>query len=192
MMADNVYKMDSETRGLISDQLKISGVKSMASGFAGIANAMINYSALKVEAGNMNLQANSIELQAQEAANNLRRQFIGAVGSATYNAAIRGVKVSSANLQQNIERSSGEMDEDIRKSKKNASMKAANLRTQAKIMKRTAKAQRFSGILGGISDIMGGVASYGAGSDIGGEDMSGQSSNWNPLKSAPSRKPTRG
>ena len=45
-------------------------------------------------------------------------------------------------------------------------MKAANLRTQSKIMKRTAKAQRFSGIMSGISDIAGGAAMLGAGGGI--------------------------
>lgn len=195
--------LDSETRGFVSDTLKMSGVKSMASGFADIANSFINYNALKIDAGNMNLQAgdkfiqaNAVELQAQEAANNLRRQFIGAVGNATYNAAARGVKVTSANLQDDIQRSAGELDEDIRKKKKNAAMKASNLRAEgmrlnsmAKITKRTAKAQRFSGILGGMSNIMSGVAGYAAGGSIAGENMSGQSSGWNPATSAPSAKP---
>lgn len=180
---------DSETSGFISTQMKLSGLQSMASGFADIANGYINYGALKTEANNLDLQAESIEIQAQEAANNLRRQFIGAVGSATYNAAARGVKVTSANLQDNIQRSSGELSEDIQKNKENARMQADNLRLQAKLTRRNAKTARVSGFLSGISGIAGGFATYSMAGSVGGENMSGQSSGWNPATSAPSRKP---
>lgn len=168
-----------EYGGLLSiDELnRYAGAQTMASGFASMANSYINYQALKVEAGNLNIKANDafiqadqVELQAQQQANALRKQFIGAIGNATYNAAARGVKTSSANLQQNIERSAGEMDEDIRKSKKSAKMQAdtmrmhgLNLRTQAKIAKKAGKAQFVSGILGGLSDIAMGYSIYSSG-----------------------------
>lgn len=176
------------------------GTQTMASGFASMANAYINYGALKVEAGNLNiqatdkyLQANQVELQAQEQANALRKQFIGAIGNATYNAAARGVKVSSANLQQNIERSAGEMDEDIRKSKKAAGMQAEtlrmqgkSLRTQAKMAKQGAKSALVSGVLGGISDMALGYGIYSSGAV---ENMGGTKTG---KVSVPARKPTRG
>lgn len=176
------------------------GAKTMASGFASMANAYINYGALKVEAGNLNiqatdkyLQAEQVELQAQEKANALRKQFIGAIGNAQYNAAARGVKVSSANLQQNIERSAGEMDEDIRKTKKSAGMQAdtlrmqgQNLRTQAKMAKQGAKSALVSGVLGGISDLALGYGIYNSGAV---ENMGGTKSGKVPV---PTRKPTRG
>jgi len=169
------------------------GTQTMASGFASMANAYINYGALKVEAGNLNiqatdkyLQADQVELQAQEQANALRKQFIGAIGNATYNAAARGVKVSSANIQQNIEQSSKEVDEDIRKSKKSAKMQAENLRmqgeslrTQAKMTKQGAKSALVSGVLGGISDLALGYGIY----------NSGAVESKVPV---PTRKPTRG
>lgn len=176
------------------------GSQTMASGFASMANAYINYGALRVEAGNLNiqatdkyLQAEQVELQAQEKANALRKQFIGAIGNATYNAAARGVKVSSANLQQNIERSAGEMDEDIRKSKKSAGMQADTLRmqgrslqTQAKMAKKGAKSALVSGILGGISDMALGYGIYSSGAV---ENMGGTKTGKVPV---PTRKPTRG
>ena len=161
------------------------GAQTMASGFASMANSYINYGALRVEAGNLNIQADQVELRAQEQANALRKQFIGAIGNATYNAAARGVKVSSANLQQNIERSAGEMDEDIRKSKKSASMQASNLRTQAKMAKQGAKSALVSGILGGISDIALGYGIYSSGA----EDMGGTKTGKAPI---PTSKPKRG
>lgn len=176
------------------------GAQTMASGFASMANAYINYGALKVEAGNLNiqatdkyLQAEQVELQAQEKANALRKQFIGAIGNAQYNAAARGVKVSSANLQQNIERSSGEMEEDIRKTKKSAGLQAdtlrmqgQSLRTQAKMAKQGAKSALVSGVLGGISDLALGYGIYNSGAV---EDMGGTKSGKVPV---PTRKPTRG
>lgn len=177
-----------------------AGSQTMASGFASLANAFVDYSALKIQAGNLGiqatdkmLQADQVELQAQEQANALRKEFIGAIGNATYNAAARGVKVSSANLQQNVERSAGEMDEDIRKSKKSAGMQAdtlrmqgRSLRTQAKMAKQGAKSALVSGVLGGISDMALGYGIYSSG----GEALKG--SGYNPAKSAPPRKPTRG
>ena len=195
--------MMMELRGFVSDKLKLAGIKGMASGFADIANSYINYGALKTEAGNLQLQAgdkfiqaNAVELRAQEAANNLRRQFIGAVGGATYNAAARGVKVTSANLQDNIQRSAGELGEDISKSKRNAQMQANTLRaeglrlnTLSKITKRNAKATLVSGFLNGISGLTSGYASYKMGEEIGGEAMSG--SGWNPAVSAPAKNPRR-
>lgn len=169
-----------EYSGLLSgmdDLNKYAGAQTMASGFASLANSYINYQALKTEAGNLNiqardafLQADQVELQAQEQANSLRKQFINAIGNATYNAAARGVKVTSANVQQNIERSAGEMDEDIRKSKKfagmqvdNLRMKGLNLSTQARIAKKAGKAKLVTGMLNGISDIAMGSSIYGGG-----------------------------
>lgn len=175
------------------------GSRTMASGFATMANAYINYGALKVQAGNLNiqatdkyLQAEQVELQAQEQANALRKQFIGAIGNATYNAAARGVKVSSANLQQNIEHSAGELDEDIRKSKKSAGMQAENLRmqgrslqAQAKMTKQGAKSALVGGILGGISDLALGYGIYSSGTENMGGTKTGN-------VAVPTSKPKRG
>ena len=164
-----------------------AGARTMASGFASMANAFVNYGALRIEAGNFSvqagdkfIQADQVEQYAQEQANALRKEFIGAIGNATYGAAARGVKVTSANLQQNIQRSAGEMDEDIRKSKKSAKMQADNLRmqgrnlqTQAKIAKQGARSALVGGILGGISDIALGAGIYSSGA----ENMGGTQSN---------------
>lgn len=179
---------------------KYAGARTMASGFASMANAYINYGALRTQAGNLNIQAtdrdiqaDQVELQAQEQANALRKQFIGAIGNATYNAAARGVKVTSANLQQNIEQSSKELDEDVRKSKQSASMQAENLRmqgkslrTQAKIAKKSARTALVSGILGGISDLAMGYGIYNSGTV---EDMGGTKSGQVQL---PTQRPKRG
>ena len=181
------------------DTNTFAGKQTMASGFASMANAYINYGALRTAAGNYNIQAtdkfieaDQVELQAQEQANSLRKQFIGAIGNATYNAAARGVKVGSANLQQNIQRSAGELDEDIRKSKKSAGMQADTLRmqgktlqTQAKMAKVGARSALVSGVLGGISDVAMGYNIYKSGSENMGGTKTGKIE-------VPTRKPTRG
>ena len=185
-----------------------AGARTMASGFASMANAFVDYTALRINAGNFGvqagdkfIQADQVEQYAQEQANALRKEFIGAIGNATYNAATRGVKVSSANLQQNIQRSAGEMDEDIRKSKKSAKMQAENLRmqgrnlqTQAKIAKMGARSALVSGVLGGISDLALGAGIY----NMGAENMGGTQSNLKDLwgssefASTVGKKPVRG
>ena len=176
------------------------GAQTMASGFASMANAYVNYGTLRTAAGNYKIQATDkfleaeqVELQAQEQANALRKEFISAIGNAQYNAAARGVKVSSANLQQNIENSAGEMYEDIRKAKKSASMRADTLRmqgralqTQARMTRQGAKSALVSGVLGGISDLALGYGIYNSGAV---ENMGGTKSGKVPV---PTRKPTRG
>lgn len=162
------YKeLDPETKGLISFQLKSSGIKSMTSGFADIANGYINYTALNTESGFLRNQADAVELAAKEEANLLREEFIGAVGNATYDAARRGVKVTSANLRDNIQRSSIDVNSDIRKQEENASSQARMMRLRAKNMKRTAKSSLVSGILGGAAGMAQGAATYGYGKNIG-------------------------
>ena len=107
-------------------------------------------------------------------------------------ALIKGSIQLGENLRQNIERSAGELDEDIRKSKKSASMQAAtlrmqgqNLRTQAKIAKQAGKSQFVSGILGGISDMALGYGIYSSAPENMGREKTGEIG-------VPGRKPTRG
>lgn len=164
----NYASLDSETKGLISYQLKSSGVKSMASGFADIANGYINYTALRTESGFLKNQADAVELAAKEQANNLRSEFIEAVGNANYDAARRGVKVTSANLWDNLERSSIDVNSDIRKSEENATSQARMMRMRAKNMNKSARTALVTGAMSGISNIAGGAATYGMGGKVGG------------------------
>ena len=159
--------LDPETKGLIKSQLYSSSAKSLTSGFADIANGLINYSSMKVEAGFMGNQADSIELQASEQANAIRDEFIGAVGNANYDAARRGVKVSSANVRDNINNSAASLDKDTRKLEENAASQARMVRMQAKLKKRQAKTAMFTGLMSGVSNIANGAATGYAGYKMG-------------------------
>lgn len=151
---------------LAGENYKMGGITGFGSAFASMAGSMLNYQALKTEAMQLGVQASNIELQAQQQANALREQFISNVGTYQYGAARRGVSVGSGSVRSNIESSAMNVGEDIRRAGKNASMQASALRTQAKIARKRASAQRFSSIMGGISGMVTSAATYGVGAKL--------------------------
>ena len=181
--------LDSDTRGLISDKYKNSGLMTMASGFAQAVSGYIDYNALKIEAMGYGTSAMSVELQAEQQANLLRKQYIEAVGNVTYGAAARGVKTTSGNVRANIERSAEEVNKDIQTNRENAQMAAREYRLQARIAKRNAKSSLVSGLASGIASGISGYQDYQLGKSIGGEDM-GQTKTGKI--NVPTRKPKRG
>ena len=74
------------------------------------------------EAESMEVNADALELAAQEAGNKLRAQYLNLVGTATYSAAARGVAVDSGSVRDNLARSSSEMEHDVATMNCNASM----------------------------------------------------------------------
>ena len=125
---------------------KMQGAMTMASGFADAVGSVIDYSALKGELSNYKIQASQIELQAKQRANQLREQFLGAVGSYTAGASRRGISVASGSVRQNIESSAISLGKDIQRQEENARMQAQALRQQAKIDKHRGKAQMYGTI----------------------------------------------
>jgi hypothetical protein len=148
---------------MASTDYKLSSLAGGASAFAQMAGGMMDYSALKTNAAALKVQANNIELQAQQRANILREQFIGAIGSYQFSAANRGVSVGSGSVRQNIESSAIGLGKDIQKAQRVAQMQASALRTQAKLAKIQGKTAMVTGILGGISSLAGAVGSYSKG-----------------------------
>lgn len=125
---------------------KGQGALSMAGGFANAVGSIIDYSALRGELTNYKIQADQIELQAKQRANQLREQFLGAVGSYTTGASRRGISVSSGSVRQNIESSAISLGKDIQRQEENARMKAQSLRQQAKIDKHRGKSLMYGTI----------------------------------------------
>lgn len=125
---------------------KSQGALTMAGGFANLAGSIIDYSALKGELTNYKIQANQVELQAKQRANQLREQFLGAVGQYTYGASARGISVKSGSVRQNIESSAMSLGKDIQRQEENARMKATVLRGQAKVLKHRGKSQMYANI----------------------------------------------
>lgn len=127
----------------LADFKQFSGTsKSLAGDFSNIAGALINYSALKGDIRNYNIQANNVELAAKQQANQIRQQYIQAAANYSYNAARRGISVNSASVRSNLEVSAEAMGKDIQRLEQNAYLEANALRAKAKIAKTYGKAER--------------------------------------------------
>lgn len=158
------YGLLSDLYGRSSKQSYLSAGTSAASGFAQIANASLNYSALNIQSDFTDIQAASVEVQALERANILRKSFLEASGSMIAGAAQRGIKTTSANVMDNLEGSAAAVGHDIQKMNKNAALQADVLRTQAKMSRRNAKASLVSGVLNSFSSLTSAGASFYSGS----------------------------
>ena len=163
--------MAEESSGLLnfaSSEYGKGAMSNFAAAFAQMAGGYMNYRALRMNASELKLQANNIELQAQERANQLREQFISAVGSYQMGAAQRGVSVGSGSVRNNIESSAMSLGNDISKIKKSSQLQANALRAQAKVSKLQAKSAAVSGVLDGVNSIGKGIMNLYTGSIIGG------------------------
>lgn len=164
----------SQLLQLAGQQYMFSAGSNLASSFAQIAGSALNYSALKTDAYQLEVQAGDVELQAKQRANALREQFISAVGSYQWGAARRGISVQSGSVRSDVEQSAINLGKDIQMSAENASMQAQALRTQAKIMKDRAKAQQFNTIMSGITSAASAVGSFAVGYDLYGQGKMSQ------------------
>lgn len=179
---------DNGLLDLASSQYKMSAMAGGAGAFAQMASSQMDYSALQTNAYALQVQANSIELQAKQRANMLREQFVSAIGSYQFGAANRGVSVGSGSVRQNIESSAISLGKDIQSQQKVAQMQANALRSQASIAKMQAKSARVSGILSGISSLSSAVLSYATGQQLGkmaenkGTQVYGSTANVGPFK----------
>lgn len=178
--------------GLVGKQYMLSGMTVGAGSFAQAAGSLLDYSLMKADAGNLYVQANQIELQAQERANMLREQFLSSVGTYQYGAAQRNISVGSGSVVGNIERSSGKLGEDITMMNKNASMQANALRSQATNMRKTAKANAVSGLLGAAGSLAGAVGSFALGYSIWDKATNPTLANGGKVAPVPPPKPTFG
>ena len=134
----------------MSDLTAISAMQTGASSFAQLASSAIDYSLLKTQSIGLEIQADSIETQAQMRANQLREQLNAQFGNAIYGTAVRGIRATSPMVVQNLERSAKNMGQDIQLMHQNAQAQASALRAQAKIMRIRGKAKQFQGIMGGL------------------------------------------
>jgi hypothetical protein len=148
----------------LADFKQFSGTsKSLAGDFSNIAGALINYSALKGDLRNYNIQANNVELAAKQQANQIRQQYIQAAANYSYNAARRGISVNSASVRSNLEGSAEAMGKDIQRMEQNAYLEANALRAKAKIAKTYGKAERNREITKSATNIFTTAMSMGGG-----------------------------
>jgi hypothetical protein len=133
----------------MSDQNKANR-KDLAGDFANIVGSFIDYSALKRDLRNTYLEADNVQLQAKQQANQIRQQYLQAAGNYQYTAARRGIDVNSASVRSNLEGSAEAMGKDIQRLEENAYVKSQALRAQAGIAKQYGKAQHIRNITGSI------------------------------------------
>lgn len=203
-MADNLIELSREKY----DKAGVYGNTSYSSGMASLftkgMGAILDYSALKKDLKNYNLSIKgtelgmqSVELQATQMANKLRQQYIEQAGNYAYNAARRGVAVSSGSVQSGLRRTAEEMGKDVQNinreaelEKKNLEMQKAALRAQKKIQKYQARAGlAMTGLDLGLQAMEKTATFMTGGVGAGIEDMGGTKTGVVPL---PTRKPTRG
>lgn len=152
-MANDLIEMADANQAQANKYYKIQYGAGLASSFSGMAGSIIDYSALRTDARNLNIQAGTVELQAKQRANQLRQQFIESAGAYMFGAAQRGIAVQSGSVQANLQRSSEALGKDIQTMQQNAALQAGAYRAQAKIAKIKARAGLVSGIANGIGGI---------------------------------------
>jgi hypothetical protein len=161
--------MENDYSGLLElagNNYQYASYAGAAGAFAQMASGVMNYQALKTDAYGLQVQANSVELQAQQRANMLREQFINSVGAYQMNAAQRGVSVGSGSVRNNIETSAGSLGKDIATIKKSAGLQANALRAQSKVAKWQGRSALVSGVLSGISSAASAYSNYSIGNEL--------------------------
>ena len=185
--------MENDYSGLLElagDRYKWSSYAGAAGAFAQMASGYMNYQALKTDAYALKVQANSIELQAQQRANQLREQFIGSVGAYQFGAAQRGVSVGSGSVRNNIESSAGSLGNDIARLKKSAGLQANAIRAQAKIMKMQGKSSFIQSLASGVGSLASAYSNFAMGSQL--SDMASATKVNNAHQAAWAKRPNRG
>lgn len=168
----NEYTTPSGMQGWMGNGYNMAGLSYSMAAFSDLAGAGSEYANGKIaaanyriQAGNMRGAASDVEIAARDSANALRKKYLGAIGSATAAAAARGADVNAAGgvLQQDLERSSMELGDDMATMERNASRKAKSMRTQAEIYEKMAKGHEKSSKWLMASKLFSGVTNLGVG-----------------------------
>lgn len=149
-MAEDLIELSKEKY----EKAGVYGQTSYASGMASLftkgMGAVLDYSALKQDLKNYNLQikgtelaSQNVEIQATQMANRLRQQYIEQAGNYAYNAARRGVDVSSGSVQSNLRRTAEEMGKDVQNINRNAEIEKKNLEMQRVALKAEKKIKKY-------------------------------------------------
>lgn len=153
-MAEDLIALANEKYDKAGVYGKTSYASGMASLFTQGMGTILDYSALKQDLKNYNLQikgtelaSQNVELQATQMANKLRQQYIETAGNYVYSAARRGVAVSSGSVQSGLRRGAEETGKEVQRigreaeiEKKNLEMQKVALQAEKKIKKYQARA----------------------------------------------------
>lgn len=136
------------------DQAGVYRNASYASGMASLftkgMGAVLDYSALKQDLKNYNLNIKStelgmqsVELQATQMANRLREQYIEQAGNYAYSAARRGVAVSSGSVQSGLRKAAEDMGRDVQNIQRKAEIEKKNLQMQKVALQAEKKIKKY-------------------------------------------------
>lgn len=136
------------------DKADVYGRTSYATGMASLftqgMGAILDYSALKQDLKNYNLQikgtelaSQNVELQATQMANRLRQQYIEAAGNYVYSAARRGVAVSSGSVQAGLMKGAEETGKEVQRIGREAEIEKKNLEMQKVALKAEKKIKKY-------------------------------------------------
>jgi hypothetical protein len=127
----------------------------------------IDYDVLNLKADQRDIEAKQVELQVKQDANELRRQFVQAMGEYQYGASKRGVKVGEGSAGENIERSSIDLGKDVQEMETEAGYKTKQLRMDADRLRKAGdgakevnKLQREATALGYASEALSSFGDY--------------------------------
>lgn len=151
-MAEDLIQLSQEKYDKAGVYGNVSYGAGMASMFTKAMGSILDYSALKQELKNYDLQtfgtglaSQNVEIQATQMANKLRQSYIESAGNYIYNAARRGVAVSSGSVQSNLRRTSEELGKNVQDIQRNAEIEKKNLEMQAIAQQATKKIKKAQG-----------------------------------------------
>lgn len=151
-MAENLIDLSKEKYDKAGVYGDISYGTGMASLFTKAMGTILDYSALKQELKNYDLQtfgtglaSQNVEIQATQMANKLRQSYIESAGNYVYNAARRGIDVNSGSVRSNLQRTSEDLGKDVQEINRNAELEQKNLRMQAVAQQATKKIRKAQG-----------------------------------------------
>lgn len=149
-MAQDLIELSKEKYGTADSYGKTSYATGMASIFTKAMGSILDYSALKQELKNYDLQtfgtglaSQNVELQATEMANKLRQSYIESAGNYIYNAARRGVDVSSGSVRSKLQRTSEDVGKEVQNIQRNAELEKKNLQMQAVALQSQKKIEKL-------------------------------------------------
>lgn len=149
-MAEDLITLSKEKYDKAGVYGDISYSSGMASLFTKGMGAILDYSALKQDLKNYDLQVKgtelatqSVENQALQIANKLRQQYIEDAGNYVYNAARRGVDVSSGSVQSNLRKTSEELGKNVQDINRNKEIEKKNLEMQKVALQAEKKIKKY-------------------------------------------------
>ena len=144
--------------GLAKQLQQSAGIRTGISAFAKLASTFSDYSSLRFNAMQKNIQARQVGILALEQSNALREKVLSNLSNALTNTSRRGITSDSSSVVLSMENTLAKSGEDITKIQSNADKEKRVLQAEQKMINRSAKSKLFTGLLSGVQGL---TSSYG-------------------------------